>query len=138
MWQLIQLVFVSIFVSSIMQSAAPPMANTRTLAPDSLFAQVTVIAPQVRAGDQQQLQVVLNKASKSVIIFKVAVDYANGTHQAVVEATDGNHTTIAFALPSDAGVGRATFRIETTGCGCGELSTTRKFDAANGWFVVQP
>ena len=137
MWQAIQLFLLSILLSISMQSAAPPMANTRALAADSLFAQVTVAAPQLRAGEQQQLQVVLHKSSKSVIIFKVAVDYANGTHQALVEATDGNHATIAWSLPADAGAGRATFRIETTGCGCGELSTTRKFDAANGWFVVE-
>ena len=55
MWQAIPVFVFSILLSLSLQSAAPPMANTRTLAPDSLFAQVTVIAPQVRVGGQQQV-----------------------------------------------------------------------------------
>jgi len=108
---------------------------------NGFFEQAALASGAVRTGEEQNLHLILRNGGGSETIFQATITYANGVEQQVLKATTARETTLAWNIPPDAGVGRATFRLTTTGCGCGDRSvlqvTAVLEGSAEGAFQVQ-
>jgi hypothetical protein len=108
---------------------------------NGFFEQATLRSGALRAGETQELHLVLQNGGGSETIFQVTITYANGVEQQVVDATTARATTLAWTIPADAGAGVANFALTTTGCGCGvrtlTQTTTTLEGKAEGQFRVQ-
>ncbi|MEZ4869368.1 MAG: hypothetical protein R3C14_49050 [Caldilineaceae bacterium] len=136
---LILIVALTVALSVDASSALPPTFYAVT--PNALLATVTLQAEPVHAGETQQLTVTLNKTPGSQTIFSLEITYADGSTQAVVDATLSNIATLTWEIPRGTQPGLTTFHLATTGCGCGERTiaqpTTNLESSIDGWFVVE-
>lgn len=106
----------------------------------TLLAVVTLQAGHIHAGDTQNLVATLNTAPGSQTIFTLAITYADGSTQEVVDATISNVATIGWQTPAEAQPGIATFHLATTGCGCTDRALAQpaisQESSLDGWFIV--
>ncbi|MBE2238502.1 MAG: hypothetical protein IAE81_11985 [Caldilineaceae bacterium] len=136
MTRLLLLFFSSIlFAGSIEAAAALPV----TLEPP--FRQVLVEQAVVAPGQEQALSVTLDRLTATTTILQLTITYPNGEAQEVVKQTVGSTATLAWLAPTDAPAGMATFRLMTSGCGCGDRSgltgPTNLESVAEGYFFIQ-
>lgn len=115
---------------------AAPVVTT-----NGFFEQAALATGALRTGEEQNLHLILHNGGGSETIFQLTITYANGVEQSVVKATTAREATLVWNIPPDAGVGRATFRLTTTGCGCGDRRVaqvnTVLEGSAEGEFHVQ-
>ena len=132
MTRLLLLFFSSIlFAGSIEAAAALPV----TLEPP--FRQVLVEQAVVAPGQEQALSVTLDRLTATTTILQLTITYSNGEAQEVVKQTVGSTATLAWLAPTDAPAGMATFRLMTSGCGCGDRSGLTGPTNLEGYFFIQ-
>jgi hypothetical protein len=113
--------------------SAPPVVTT-----NAFFEQALLATGTVRTGEEQTLHLILRNDGGSETIFQLTIIYANGVEQRVIRATIARETTISWNIPPDAGVGRATFHLTTTGCGARsvtQVNTILEGSAEGGFYV---
>ncbi len=108
---------------------------------DPFFRQVVVERVAATPGGEQALHVTLHDPGAVTTILQLAVTYANGVTQSVLDETMGSEATLSWVVPANAGAGAARFALTTSGCGCGDRSrpsnTVSGESTAEGHFYVQ-
>ena len=137
MARLVSLIVGALFCAGSVQQAALTLLDRA----DPFFNQVVVDRISAAPGSEQTLHVTLNDPGAVTTIFQLAVTYANGVTQTVLDETMGSEATLSWVVPANAGVGAARFELTTSGCGCGDRSRPSNpvggESTAEGHFYVQ-
>jgi hypothetical protein len=119
MWQLVPRLVLFLFMSSLIQTAAPPVPAVDTSTADSRFLEVYVAAGTVQVEQTQQLSAKLAGPPGELVILTLSITYPSGYQRTQVASTLTNEATLTWVIPPEAGVGTATYQVATGGCGCG-------------------
>lgn len=111
-----------VLLTGLLQSSAGPMA-AQPLTFSAPALALTLSAPQVPAGDLQTVHVQFTGRSGQLTVLVLTVTYPNGKSERTLHSTQGNAAAITWTVPVDAGRGKASFRLSTQSCGCGDHST---------------
>jgi len=135
--RLVSLIVVALFcVGSVHQSAPTLLERV-----DPFFRQVVIERVAAAPGGEQAIHVTLHDPGAVTTIFQLAVTYANGVSQTVLDETMGSEATLSWVVPANAGAGAARFELTTSGCGCGDRSRPSSSvsgeSTAEGHFYVQ-
>ncbi|HQY92658.1 hypothetical protein [Caldilinea sp.] len=136
MTRLLLLLFSSIlFAGSIEAAATLPV----TIEPP--FRQVLVEQGAIAPGQEQAISVTLDQLTATTTILQLTITYPDGETQDVLKQMVGSTATLSWLVPTSAPAGMATFRLVTSGCGCGDRSgltgPTNLESVAEGYFFVQ-
>jgi hypothetical protein len=133
---LLLLVAAALMVASIDGAAAERVALTPP------FQQVVLAHREIAPGAEQEIAVTLEAQAATPALFQLMITYADGTTQDVLDQSLGSTAGIAWQIPAGVPEGTATFRLKTSGCGCGDPSSssgsTALEAAIEGTFYVRP
>jgi hypothetical protein len=93
-------------------------------------------------GAEQEIAVALEPQTAVPAVFQLSITYADGTTQDVLDQSFGRTANITWQVPAGAPEGTAFFRLKTSGCGCGDRSSSSGSAAreavVEGTFYVRP
>jgi hypothetical protein len=84
-----------------------------------MFRKIHIEHSVLRMGQAQQLYVSLETPPGELAVLTLSITYPSGLKRTVVESTLSTEATLSWEIPSEAGVGPATYQLATGGCGCG-------------------
>ncbi len=108
---------------------------------DSYASALTYSVPQiavslaeaaVQPGTTQRLDIHIDEITGRRTSLILVVTYPSGEIARSLHYVDSGVGAIAWAIPTDAGVGEATFRLIVDGCTCGEHNTIPRQSAVDG------
>lgn len=114
-------------------------AGLRLAAPP--FREVLVARQMAAAGGEQSLTVTLDQQAATTTILRLTITYPGGATQEVLDQTFGSTATLTWQVPAGAAPGEASFRLVTSGCGCGDrssatLAADREYTLDGAFFVT--
>lgn len=118
MSQILQLFVLLIVMGSVAQGSAPPPV-THFLTPATQFIVAAVESNPLASGQTQNLFAKLESSPGELVILTLSITYPNGAKRTVVGSTLTGEATLAWPVPSEVGRGTATYRLTSSGCGCG-------------------
>ena len=129
-----------IVVVGVGQASASPALAVPTLPPNSAFRELSLEPGTLHVGESRELHVQFKHAASQLTILTLDITYPSGLTQNVVHSTLGNEATLTWTVPPRAGTGQATYRLETSSCGCGDHDSPQadaSVDVAEGSFTVE-
>ncbi len=108
-----------LLIGSMTQAAAPPPLAAHSLLPITQFTEVKVASTALHLGQAQQLSAKFERSPGELVILLLALTYPSGLKRTVVGSTSTGEATLAWQIPPEAGFGKVTYQLSTSGCGCG-------------------
>jgi hypothetical protein len=87
------------------------------------FQHVVVAQPTIAPGREQTISITLDQQAPTTTILQLEITYAGGATQDVLDQTVGSTATLNWLVPGDTQSGEASFRLKSSGCGCGDRSS---------------
>ncbi|MEZ4869594.1 MAG: hypothetical protein R3C14_50180 [Caldilineaceae bacterium] len=119
----LQVLPILLLVSGLLQASTETTAAVTPLTFATPALTLTVAADQVHTGASQTVHVQLEGALTQTTVLVLTVTYPNGESVHSLHSVQGNAADITWPVPADAGDGKATFRVTTQSCNCGNHST---------------
>lgn len=141
MSQLLYLVPILFFLSGVLGSSVAVAPATPTLTFMAPQLAVAIPTQPVIAGERQTLQLHLDQSAERLATLVLVVTYPNGVTERSLHSVRGSEATLTWAVPPNAGSGKATFSLSADGCGCGQKGTvpppTKLESAVEGTFQIK-
>jgi hypothetical protein len=99
-------------------------ASVDAIAVKAPFQRVVVEVPTIAPGGEQAISVTLDQQASTTTVLQLEITYAGGATQDVLDQTVGSTATLNWQVPGDTQSGEAKFRLKSSGCGCGDRSST--------------
>jgi hypothetical protein len=119
MWQILPRLVVILTMSALMQTSASASPSARSLTPESVFRELQIESNTIHSGEEQRLYTRLDSTPGELVVLTLSLTYPSGMKRTLVESTETGEATLAWTIPPQAGVGTATYKLTTGGCGCG-------------------
>lgn len=141
MTRLILLLCVCLFSAGCGQPATLQSPTVESIPVKAPFQQVVVAQPRIAPGGEQTIAVTLEQQAPTTTVLQLEIIYPGGATQDVLDQTVGSTATLNWLVPGDTQSGEATFRLKSSGCGCGDRSSatgpTDIESMVEGHFFVQ-
>ena len=119
MSQILQLFALLIILGSVAQAGAPPPAVMELSIPNTQFIMAAIESNPIASGQTQNLFAKLESAPSELVVLTLSITYPNGVKRTVVGSAMNGEATLTWPVPPEAGRGTATYRLTSSGCGCG-------------------
>jgi hypothetical protein len=124
MTRLILLLCACIISAGCGQTSAVPPSSMDSIPVQAPFQRVVVAQPTIAPGGEQAISVTLEQGASTTTVLQLEITYAGGAKQDVLDQTVGSTATLNWLVPGDTQSGEAKFRLKSSGCGCGDRSST--------------
>lgn len=130
-----QLTYIGLWLimgATVLVSSVPENSYASALTYSVPKIAVSVMNGTITLGETQKLAIQIDEVAGRRTSIILVVDYPSGEIERSLHYVESGQGTIDWTIPSNAGIGEATFRLIADGCTCGEKNTIPRQAAVDG------